>query len=84
MNTKKPSLGDGFWRCLELDIFPLLDILSYTVFVQFVLKFSVPMEVDNEGAQVDEIAVAFDLEFELLLDSSANGLGLDSAHLGGL
>jgi len=66
---------------LELDVFPFLDILSYAVFFQFVLKLGVAMEVDNEGSQIDEIAVAFDLEFELLLDGSPNGLSLDSTHL---
>lgn len=54
------------------------------MFVQFVLELGVLVEVDDEGAQIDEIAVAFDLEFEILLDGPTDGLGLDSADLGGL
>ncbi len=81
---KKPSGWMTFLVVLELDVFPFLDILSYAVFVQFVLKLSVAVEVDNEGRQIDEIAVTFDLEFELLFDGSADSLSLDSTDLGRL
>jgi len=54
------------------------------MFVQFVFELGVTVEVNDQRAQSDEIAVAFDLEFEVLFDGPANGFSLDSADLGGL
>jgi hypothetical protein len=42
------------------------------------------VEVNDQGAQSDEIAVAFNLEFEILFDGPADGLGLNATDLGGL
>jgi len=54
------------------------------VFVQFVLELGVPVEVNDEGIKVDEIAVALDLKFEIVFDGSTDGLALNSAHFGRL
>jgi len=53
------------------------------VFIQLIFKLGIAMEVDNQRAQSDKITVALDFEFKVLFDGPANGLSLDSAHLGG-